>query len=66
VNKKHRNESFESLFRRFKRSVERNDVLLNAKKKNFYEKPSAVKKRSRDVAKNNELRRQEEDKPKRW
>jgi len=65
MKKKHRNESFESLFRRFKRSVERNDVLLYAKKKNFYEKPSTVKKRSKDVAKNNELRRQEEDKPKR-
>ena len=60
VRKKHNGESFESLLRRFKKNCEKSNVLLEVKKREFYEKPSSISKRSRDIAKKKEQKRQEE------
>ena len=60
VRKKHKGESFESLLRRFKKSCEKSNVLLEVKKREFYEKPSSISKRTRDIAKKKEQKRQEE------
>ena len=60
VRKKHNGESFESLMRRFKKSCEKNNILLEVKKREFYEKPSSVSKRTRDIAKKKEQKRQED------
>ena len=60
VRKKHKGESFESLLRRFKKSCEKSNVLLEVKKREFYEKPSSISKRSRDIAKKKEQKRQED------
>ena len=60
VRKKHNGESFESLLRRFKKSCEKSNVLLEVKKREFYEKPSSISKRTRDIAKKKEQKRQED------
>ena len=52
VKRKHKGESFESMMRRFKKGCEKSD-LIN-------EKPSSVRKRTRDVAKKKEQKRQED------
>jgi len=44
------NESFESLMRRFKKSVEKSGVLADARKHEFFEKPSVQKKRKQIAA----------------
>lgn len=48
---KHQNEKFESLFRRFKRNVEKDDIMKEVRKREFYEKPSVHRKRARAAAK---------------
>ena len=58
VNKKHRNESFESMMRRFKKGCEKSDVLNEVKKREYFEKPSMVRRFSRKMAVKKELRRQ--------
>ena len=60
VKRKHKEESFESLMRRFKKSCEKSNIILDVKKKEFYEKPSSIGKRTRDIAKKKEQQRQEE------
>ena len=60
VRKKHKGESFESLMRRFKKSCEKSNILLEVKRREFYEKPSSISKRTRDVAKKKEQKRQED------
>ena len=60
VKRKHKEESFESLMRRFKKSCEKSNILLEVKKREFYEKPSSVGKRTRDIAKKKEQKRQED------
>ena len=60
VKRKHKGESFESLMRRFKKSCEKSNVLLEVKKREFYEKSSSISKRARDIAKKKEQKRQEE------
>ena len=60
VRKKHNGESFESLMRRFKKGCEKSNILLEVKKREFYEKPSSISKRSRDIAKKKEQKRQED------
>ena len=60
VRKKHKGESFESLLRRFKKNCEKSNVLLEVKKREFYEKPSSISKRSRGIAKKKEQKRQED------
>lgn len=42
---KHPNESFESLMRRFKKAVEKSDILKTLREYEAYEKPSDRKKR---------------------
>jgi len=50
VKPKHPNESFEALLRRFKRVVDNADVIKDIRKKDFYEKPTAVRKRKKAAA----------------
>ena len=44
------NESFESMLRRFKRTVEREGVLADLRKHEYYEKPSVKRKRKSAAA----------------
>ena len=60
VRKKHKGESFESLMRRFKKSCEKSNILLEVKRREFYEKPSSISKRTRDAARKKEQKRQED------
>ena len=60
VRRKHKGESFESLIRRFKKTCEKSNIILEVKKREFYEKPSSVRKRTRDIAKKKEQKRQED------
>ena len=60
VRKKHNGESFESLMRRFKKGCEKSNILLEVKKREFYEKSSSISKRARGIAKKKEQKRQEE------
>lgn len=50
VEPKHPNESFESLMRRFKKSVERSDILKILREYEAYEKPSERNKRLKAAA----------------
>ena len=58
VNKKHRNESFESMMRRFKKGCEKSDVLNQVKRREHFEKPSMTRRKNREMAIKKELRRQ--------
>ena len=60
VNKKHRKESFESMMRRFKKSCERSDIVNEVRAREQFVKPSIKRKRAREVAVQNEQRRQED------
>ena len=60
VEKKHRNESFESMMRRFKKGCEKTDVLNEVKKREHFEKPSMMRRISRKMAVKKESRRQED------
>jgi len=51
VKLKHPNEHFESLFRRFKKLVDKEDIIKDFRKNEFYEKPTSVRKRARAAAK---------------
>jgi small subunit ribosomal protein S21 len=53
------NESFESLYRRFKRSVEKSGILAELKLKEHFEPPSQKRKRKAAAARKRELKRQE-------
>ena len=48
--KRREGESFDSMFKRFKRDVKRNGVLLELKDKKYYEKPSERKKKDKKAA----------------
>lgn len=50
------NETIDSALKRFKRQCARTGVLSEYKRKEFYEKPSAVKKRKLDAAKRKKKR----------
>jgi small subunit ribosomal protein S21 len=52
-----RGESFDSLLRRFKKKVQRDRVLSEARRRRFYEKPSVIRKRKK-AAKLRKSRRQ--------
>jgi len=58
VEKKHRNESFESMMRRFKKGCEKSDVLTEVKRREHFEKPSMTRRKNREMAIKKELRRQ--------
>lgn len=47
---RHKNESFESLMRRWKKAVEKSEVLKDYYNHEFYEKPSVQRKRDRAAA----------------
>ena len=47
---RYENESFESLIRRYNRSVEKEGLLQEVRKREFFEKPSLIRKRARQVA----------------
>lgn len=51
-------ETFESLMKRFKKAVERSGVLADARKNEFYEKPSVKRKKKHAAAKKRELKKQ--------
>ncbi len=50
VTLKHPNESFESLMRRFKKAVEKSEILKVLRDYEAYEKPSETKKRKKAAA----------------
>ena len=60
VEKKHRNESFESMMRRFKKGCEKTDVLNEVKKREHFEKPSLSRRKRRQLAVSKEIKRQQE------
>jgi small subunit ribosomal protein S21 len=64
VKQKHERESFEGLMRRFKRACEKADVLLEVRKREFFEKPTTKRKRSKASAKKREQKRISDDKTK--
>jgi len=53
----HDGESFDSLLRRFKKKVQRDRVLSEARRRRFFEKPSVIRKRKK-AAKLRKSRRQ--------
>ena len=66
VQRKHKHESFEAMMRRFKKSCEKSDLVNEVKKREHFEKPSMTRRISRKMAVKKELRRQEEQKLKRF
>lgn len=58
------NESIESLLGRFKKAVERSGVLSEAKRREFYEKPSVKRKRKQAAARKKALKKKRYIKPK--
>jgi small subunit ribosomal protein S21 len=50
-------ESFDSLFRRFNKKVQRDRILSEARRRRFFEKPSVIRKRKK-AAKLRKSRRQ--------
>ena len=59
VKKKHKGESFDSLFRRFKKGVEKKDIINEVKSREYYVKPSIKRKLAKEFAQKNESKRQE-------
>jgi len=66
INKKHKGESFESLMKRFRKSVEKSDILNEVKDREYYTKPSTTRKLSREIAKKREKKRRDEQSLKRF
>ena len=66
VQRKHKHETFESMVRRFKKGCEKTDVLNEVKKREHFEKPSMTRRISRKMAEKKELRRQEDQRIKRF
>ena len=66
VNRKHKQESFEAMMRRFKKGCEKSDLVNEVKKREHFEKPSMVRRISRKMAVKKELRRQEDQRVKRF
>ena len=65
INKKHNGESFESLVKRFRKSVEKSDILNEVKAREHFIKPSTSRKLSKEMAKKREKKRQNEQSLKR-
>ena len=65
INKKHKGESFESLMKRFRKSVEKSDILNEVKGREHYTKRSTTKKLAGEIAKKREKKRQDEQSLKR-
>ena len=62
VKKKYKNESFESMMKRFKKNVEKRDLINEVKKREHYIKSSTRNKLAKEIAKKREKRRQEDQK----
>ena len=60
VRKKFKNESFESLMKRFKKSVEKRDTINEVKRREQFEKPSLKQRKARELARKKEQKRQED------
>ena len=60
VKKKHRNEPFESLMKRFRKGCERSNLFLELKDREHYEKPSHTRRIKRKMAIKKEQKRQED------
>jgi small subunit ribosomal protein S21 len=65
VNRKHRHENFDSLFRRFKKNVEKKDIINEVRKREHFVKPSIKRKLAKEFATKNERKRQEDQDVKR-
>ena len=65
VRKKHKTESFDSLFRRFKKTIEKKDTINEVRKREHYIKSSTKRKLAKEVAQKKEQKRQEEQDTKR-
>ena len=59
------NESFEIAVRRFKRACEKAGVLAEVRRREFYEKPTWVRKRKKAAAVKRSLKKMYRDKPQR-
>ena len=66
IHKKHKHETFESMLRRFKKGCEKSDIINEVKKREFSEKGSTTRRKSREMAVKKELRRQEDQRVKRF
>lgn len=53
-------ESFDRLFKRWKRAVDKDDVLKELRAREFYEKPSIARKRAKAAARKRWERKQQE------
>ena len=62
VKKKHRNEPFESLMKRFRKGCERSNLFLELKDREHFEKPSMSRRLKRKLAIKKEQKRQEDQK----
>jgi len=60
INRKYKDESFESLMRRFKKGCEKSDTINEVKKREHFEKPSMSRRLKRKMAVKKELKRQED------
>ena len=49
VNRKHRHENFDSLFRRFKKNVEKKDIINEVRKREHFVKPSIKRKLAKQL-----------------
>ena len=65
VRKKHKTESSDSLFRRFKKTVEKKDTINEVRKREHYIKSSIKRKLAKELAQKKEQKRQEEQDVKR-
>ena len=59
-------ESFDSLLRRFKRKVQSDRVLSEARRRRFFEKPSVIRKRKKAAKLRKSRRTTYKDRRKRW
>ena len=66
VQRKHKHETFESMLRRFKKGCEKSDIINEVKKRERFEKSSTTRRKSREMAAKKELRRQEDQRVKRF
>ena len=66
VERKHKLETFESMVRRFKKGCEKSDIINEVRKREHFEKPSMTRRISRKMAVKKELRRQEDQRVKRF
>lgn len=60
VSLKHKYETFESLLRRWKKAVDKSDILKTLREKEFYERPGEKRKRAKAAAIKRQQRLQQE------